>query len=394
MLNYEPGVESPVCQEKVGIKMRGFYPRYHGPLSDKTVLILGTEELGSRQFSSLATSASAMVFQPDSEAPCPSKKEPPLGLPLSRLGMLVKDGFLEVLLHSQPMGKGSSSHIFPLPTSRDVISCFFGSVGAFEVDWIVAVTLALNSYWGGPLFNETAISTLHGKILKSLLYDVQRICELTDTVDEFDWTSFFRCRTIDYKGDEIKTAKFFSWANIGPALPKEIGIVELRDLCEQGCQYYVDHFPDFLKDRAVWPPVKRSRVMVRDEDWPEVARNLVRCGVCQVIPESEIFRVHRELLLNGLFGVEKGEECDGIPTYRLIMNLVPLNEICLNLAADIAGLPHWLGEPIWVGARGRVAHLLGRREMLLLHISSSANLETVSGLQPGGSHGSPAGRLQ
>ena len=343
VLSYEPGVESPVWPEKVGIKMRGFYPRYHGPLSDKTVLILGTEELDSRQFSSLATSASAMVFQPDSEASCPSKKEPPLGLPLSRLGRLVNDRFLEVSLHSQPMGKGSSSTIFPLPTSRDVISRFFGPVGDFVVDWIVAITLALNSYWGGPLFNEKAISVVHGKILESFLHDVQRICDLTDTVDEFDWTSFFRCRTIDYRGEEVKTAKFFSWANIGPALPKEIGVVELRDLCEQGCQYYVDHFPDFLKDRAVWPSVKRSRVMVKDEDWPEVARNLVSRGVCQVIPESEIFRVHGELLLNGLFGVEKGEECDGVPTYRLIMNLVPLNEICLNLAADIAGLPHWLG---------------------------------------------------
>eukprot|EP00435_Cladocopium_sp_Y103_P021735 s916_g5.t1 len=31
-------------------------------------------------------------------------------------------------------------------------------------------------------------------------------------------------RTIDYRGEEVKTAKSFSWANIGPALPREIGI--------------------------------------------------------------------------------------------------------------------------------------------------------------------------
>ena len=83
--------------------------------------------------------------------------------------------------------------------------------------------------------------------------------------------------------------------------------------------------------------------MVSEADWPEVAFNLVRSGVCHVIPESEIFRVRGELLLNGLFGVEKGEDHDGVPVYRLIMNLVPLNDFCLNLAADIGGLPHWLG---------------------------------------------------
>ena len=41
--------------------------------------------------------------------------------------------------------------------------------------------------------------------------------------------------------------------------------------------------------------------------------------------------------------MEKGEECQGIPTYRLIMNLVPLNQLCLGLSGDINTLPHWLG---------------------------------------------------
>lgn len=83
--------------------------------------------------------------------------------------------------------------------------------------------------------------------------------------------------------------------------------------------------------------------MVSEADWPEVASNLVRCGICGIIPESEVFRVRGSLLLNGLFGVEKGEDHAGTPLYRLIMNLVPLNSLCLGLSADIGGLPHWLG---------------------------------------------------
>ena len=49
------------------------------------------------------------------------------------------------------------------------------------------------------------------------------------------------------------------------------------------------------------------------------------------------------MLLNGLFGVEKNEEVGGIPVYRLIMNLVPLNALCQGLHGDISTLPHWFG---------------------------------------------------
>eukprot|EP00435_Cladocopium_sp_Y103_P054729 s637_g17.t3 len=180
-------------------------------------------------------------------------------------------------------------------------------------------------------------------ILEGFLHDVHRLSEIKDTVDEFDWKDFFRCRTIDYKGEEVKTARSFCWANIGPALPKEIGNVSLRDVCEQGCRFYVDHFPQFLKPEGEWPEIKNSRVMVSDEDWPEVAAKLVAAKVCKVIPESEVFKVRGRSLLNGLFGVEKGEEHNGTPVYRLIMNLVPLNSLCMGVAGDISGLPHWLG---------------------------------------------------
>ena len=51
----------------------------------------------------------------------------------------------------------------------------------------------------------------------------------------------------------------------------------------------------------------------------------------RVVPESEVFTFHAKPLLNGLFGVEKHEDLAGIPIYRLIMNLVPLNSLCQGL---------------------------------------------------------------
>ena len=107
-----------------------------------------------------------------------------------------------------------------------------------------------------------------------------------------DWSSFFRTRTIDYKGDEVKTAQQFAWKNIKPAIPREIGVVELKDICEQGCKHYIEHFPDFLKPPHEWEQVRKAKVMVTDRDWSEVAAGLLEAGIFGVIPESEVFRAH------------------------------------------------------------------------------------------------------
>lgn len=335
---------APVRPQKVAITMRGFFPRYSGPMADKNILFIEDVQGGAGENYNPATCTPRPSSFSDTLAPSASgEKEAPLGVRLGLLGSLIKEGFLEVTLHSQYTGMGTVSKIFPLPTSGNQIARFFVSALPHEVDWVVTMCLCLNSYWGGPRSNESEVTLMQGKVLEGFLHEVHRLDKVVETVDEFDWTQFFRCRTIDYRGEEVKTAKSFGWANIGPALPKEIGVVPLRDLCENGCQFYVDHFPEFLKPPEEWPLLKKGRVMVSSDDWPEVACNLVRAGICKVIPESEIFHVHGSPVLNGLFGVEKGEECNGIPTYRLIMNLVPLNSICLGLDADISSLPHWMG---------------------------------------------------
>ena len=61
-------------------------------------------------------------------------------------------------------------------------------------------------------------------------------------VDAFTWPSFFQTRGIDYKGDEVKTARSFSRGNIEPALPHEIGRVPLEEVCTLGARHYVENF--------------------------------------------------------------------------------------------------------------------------------------------------------
>ena len=79
-----------------------------------------------------------------------------------------------------------------------------------------------------------------------------------------------------YQGDEVKIARNFTWSNIAPALPAEMGRVPLRD----AWRYYVDHFPYFLKPPEQWE-VKPQKVMVSDADWVNVCTGLVRAGICK-----------------------------------------------------------------------------------------------------------------
>ena len=106
--------------------------------------------------------------------------------------------------------------------------------------------MGLNSLWGAqqsPLQDVRSgadappLTEVHTRILRSIADDVTRLKGIHEVTDDFEWNSFFRTRprTIDYKGDEVKTALQFTWKNIQPAIPREIGVVELKDICEQGC---------------------------------------------------------------------------------------------------------------------------------------------------------------
>ena len=280
-----------------------------------------------------------------------------MGLQLWEMGLTLGESLRgSISLCSQPTEGGEQSRegrqslsTFPLPTRRELVAPIVSREDAWTVDWLCAICNALNSLWGcsksvtqeqGQEEGTSAVSETQARIVRGLAEEVTRLKEVREVTEAFDWGDFFRTRTIDYKGDEVKTALSFCWDNIRPALPKEIGVAALVDICELGCRHYVENFPSFLKPPSEWGPVRKARVMAKDADWFAVAQGLIEAGVFGVVPESEVFRVNSKLLLNGLFGVEKGEEDQGIPIYRLIMNLVPLNDLCQGLAGDIHTLPH------------------------------------------------------
>ena len=146
---------------------------------------------------------------------------------------------------------------------------------------------------------------------------------------------------MDYQGEEVKVARSVSWDMLAPALPSEVGTVSLADVCDAGCKHYVENFENYLLPVEDQVFTKGPKVMVPPGDWEAVASNLIQRGICKVIEESEVYHVQDKPLLNGLFGVSKGDWHGDIEVHRLIMNLIPLNRICRGSEGDIATLPSW-----------------------------------------------------
>eukprot|EP00438_Fugacium_kawagutii_P032414 Skav234917 [mRNA] locus=scaffold840:917441:922639:+ [translate_table: standard] len=260
-------------------------------------------------------------------------------------GPVLLQQLLEVLpLCSKAMGKGFGGGVYPLPTSGSLLVEFTGSPEGPKTTWLQCLCVALNSMWGGELFSDGPVTEVQRGCLNTLANDVSYFCNLECPMEDISWSEFFRVKSIDYKGDEVQVAQWFSWENISPALPREIGVVPLEELCEHGARHYVTHFDLYLKPREEWGSWKRPRVMVDDSDWSAVCEGLLAAGVCRLIPESEVFMTDQGPLLNGLFGVPKNEQTEaGVDIYRLIMNLVPLNQFCQPLSGDVDTLPSWGG---------------------------------------------------
>ena len=109
-------------------------------------------------------------------------------------------------------------------------------------------------------------------------------------MEGLDWDELFKVKSVDYQGEEVKVARWFTWDNVSPALPHEIGRVPLEEVCEMGCRHYVENFEAYLKPQSQWVTTKAPRVMVDDRSWGRVCQGLVSTGVCSFIEEHEVFR--------------------------------------------------------------------------------------------------------
>ena len=89
---------------------------------------------------------------------------------------------------------------------------------------------------------------------------------------ELSWKEFLKVRSIDYKGEEVKTAQQTSWANLAPALPLEVGTVELEEVVDSGCLHYARHFEEYLLPKEAQVYTKPPKVMVAEDQWEALWR--------------------------------------------------------------------------------------------------------------------------
>lgn len=283
----------------------------------------------------------------DSGTFCSLKKADALpgleGHVLGSCGHVLLQRLLEVLsLRSQPRGKRDKRSLFPLPTSREVLVAVACDLLEDEISWMIAVCVSLNSLWGDVLFYDGLPNKGQELCLAEIKDQVRRFCGMKAVIEDLDWDAFFKVKSVGYQGDEVKLARWFDWSNIAPALPPEIGKVPLEDVCTLGCRHYVGCFDQFLKPCEDWTVVRAPRVMVDDSSWGAVCTGLIDAGVCVLLEASEVFHVNDVPLLNGLFGVPKDETtADGTEVFRLIMNMTPLNALCMPMSGDIDTLPSW-----------------------------------------------------
>eukprot|EP00435_Cladocopium_sp_Y103_P000588 s1856_g1.t1 len=153
------------------------------------------------------------------------------------------------------------------------------------------------------------------------MVDCDRVFRWTDSVAKVSWSEFFRCRGIDYKGEEILTAQPLRWENVKGALPDEVGGVPLEEVVQLGSRHYTLNFEDYLLPEEDQVYTKPPRVMIPPDGWEDFCKNLLMKGVFSKVHEDEVHEVKGQKILNCLFGVSKGDFDDGWEVSPLVAGL-------------------------------------------------------------------------
>ena len=248
------------------------------------------------------------------------------------------DKYLDCLCRVKPSGK-----IFPLPTSFELLASLFPEESERLVKTLRVLVLSLNSLNGEGLYYSGKISPLQREVLEGLVPDCVRVLDWEETSGPLSWDDFFKLRGVDYRGEEVLSARPICWENVSPALPEEVGQVPLSEVVEDGAKHYVLNFQDYMLPENEQVYTRPPKVMVSPEKWETLCSELLQRGVFSKIHESEVHCVGGRRVLNGLFGVSKQEFQGEWEVMRIIMNLIPANRLVRSLDADIATLPSWAG---------------------------------------------------
>ena len=224
--------------------------------------------------------------------------------------------------------------------------------------WMFVLVCTLNYMALGdfvPHFTSTHPSPNQRKALQHLEEQVETFLGKSklERLPAEDWLTTLRQKRTDYSGNVIAKAMPLSWSQIEPALPpRELaGKIACEDLAEGRMKELLLNPELSTLPMAEWPPdIKSAQVKaVSDEEIIKIAVGLHDRGILRVADEDErLIGPSGRAIYQGAFGVSKGKKLKGtaLDILRLIINLVPSNQVQLMIKGDNRTLPY-LGQ--WCG---------------------------------------------
>lgn len=273
------------------------------------------------------------------------------GQKMASLGASLRAALQQSLKETHSKTPTTVKDLFPLPLSATSL------VEPEKQDWMWCILVCLNDLNGGGLDTERAPAAFQKRVVLSLQGRLDGFWEWDEPIPLAGFGDLFDVKGVDYRGEEVKLAKPFSWESIAPTFPKEVGSLRLEDFCRGGCLHYVQNFEDYLLPIEQQHLGRVPRVMVAPDDWFGVCEGLLNSGICGLSSRADLYHVGPTPLLNGLFSVSKNEYIGTLELGRLIMNLVPLNQLCRSFQGDVATLPTVAGFSSFYLEEGEVAIL-------------------------------------
>ena len=251
--------------------------------------------------------------------------------PLADLGKLLMQCMFLCCKPSSMVGVDAFSSLVDTSTCTDQLSP--------ELErWRSAILLALG-HLSGREISETSGFLRDSAMKKSIGAQLKRFDIWSEQCSMENFGKFFSSKSIGYSGDEVKLAQQLVWQAVSDSLPQGVGELKLEDFCTLGTKDFVMNFERYLIPEKDQVRMKPPRVVIGDEDWPDLAKGLLDRKICKILPLKHVYHAESLPLLNGLFAVGKGEFVQNLETQRLIMNLTPVNSLMRELRGDVSTLP-------------------------------------------------------
>ncbi len=176
---------------------------------------------------------------------------------------------------------------------------------------------------------------------------VEHFLETDPVMPDTDWCAYLRLRRTTYSGEMMLKGLQLTWRQMEPALPPAelSGSVDATALAAPALRPFLERPELSIKPRDEWPArLRQVRVRADPAEWQRILVGLFQRRLIRFLREDQLVYWRGAPLLNGAFGVPKGDT--SAPDFnvadvalRFIVNLQPSNDLQNVIMGDIRGLP-------------------------------------------------------